>query len=285
MTFGQRFARVVTDIVVRRPALVAALPPAAALAVRQARAGRGTTMRGPTRSRRSRRRSTGSSRRRGASSTSARAPARSRASSRARFRRRRSSAPTSSAQMIDEARRLTRLAARHATRSPTRRSFRSRTASFDLVTLGNMIPFFDELARVRRTGRARAHRLLGRRRRRRSTCRPSACAPSWSRRGFRGICGAFGRARDVSLLAVEELTCEHTERSRSGCTVLDVPSRGGEIRPALCSAREAPAPARPAPRAVLHAAARAACRRRPRAAASRSSTSAAATPTCRRRRT
>ena len=65
--------------------------------------------------------------------------------------------------MIEEARRKVPTDSRvvSASRSPMRRGFRFATARFDLVTLMNMIPFFDELARVTAPGRRRAVFVLG----------------------------------------------------------------------------------------------------------------------------
>ena len=162
-----------------------------------------------------------------------------------------------SERMIDEARRLSdsprvRFQVADAEKLPF------PDGSFDLVTLGNMIPFFGRARARHRAGRAGARRLLGR-------CRDAdlraAGAPAhWTgARGIQGNCGAFCRTW-IGRRRHEELTSGHTERSRSGRTVLDVPSRGGAIRPillAVCSCRdEAAAPARPAPGAVLHAAPR-----------------------------
>ena len=56
--------------------------------------------------------------------------------------------------------------------------------AFDLVTLNNMIPFFDELARVTAPRRARRDRLQHGPERRRSGCRSSAFATSSQRRSF-----------------------------------------------------------------------------------------------------
>ena len=59
----------------------------------------------------------------------------------------------------------------------------SRTGSFDLVLLANMIPFFDELARVVAPGRASSCRSPPARRRR-SGCRRSGCAEELGAHGF-----------------------------------------------------------------------------------------------------
>ena len=54
--------------------------------------------------------------------------------------------------MVAEAERKRRGSRPRRSRSATRRRCRSPTASFDLVVLVNMIPFFDELARVTAPG-------------------------------------------------------------------------------------------------------------------------------------
>jgi hypothetical protein len=82
-----------------------------------------------------------------ACSISARARARLRASSPSGFRRRRSSASTWRPQMIEEARRVTD-SPRITYQVADAQKLPFADGAFDLVTLGNMIPFFDELARV-----------------------------------------------------------------------------------------------------------------------------------------
>ena len=132
--------------------------------------------------------------------------------------------------MVDEARRLT-----ESTRVTYRVADAERLpfddASFDLVTLNNMIPFFDELARVIApdghlvvafTGGVRHADLRA----------AGTAAPRARQAGIRRICGGFCRTRDCASRP-KALMSTHPERSRSGSTVLDVPSRGGVIRPVL----------------------------------------------------
>ena len=132
-----------------------------------------------------------------------------------------------SERMLDEARGSpTPRASRIGRRTPERLPFDA--ASFDLVTLSNMIPFFDELARVSR--RADISSSLTGGSERRSTCR-RPFARRADRRGFAEF-AELSAGRGTALLARRVNLYEHgtfTER----CTVLDVPSRGGVIRPAL----------------------------------------------------
>ena len=106
---------------------------------------------GPTRLRRSRRALRLVARAAGACSTSERAPAPPPSRSRGASRRPRSSASTWRRRMLAKARANTppELAGRvRFEPADARARCRSRTAPFDLVVLANMIPFFDELARV-----------------------------------------------------------------------------------------------------------------------------------------
>ena len=102
--------------------------------------------------------------------------------------------------------------------------------AFDLVTLGNMIPFFDELARVVDARRAMCCSRSPAGPGRRSTSPPERLRAELAR-GFAEFAElSAGEGR----LSRRRVNVRHTERSRSGSTVLDVPSRGGVIRPVLC---------------------------------------------------
>ena len=137
-----------------------------------------------------------------------------------------------SERMIAEARRLT-----DSTRSryevADARQLPFEDGAFELVTLGNMIPFFDELARVVASGGHVSIAYSG-----------GAGTPIYvPTERFRAELGrrSFAEFAELSggpgtALSRKELISMYTERSRSGHTVLNVPSRGGEIRPALCSA-------------------------------------------------
>ena len=150
-------------------------------------------------------------------SISARAPARARSGSSSASRKRTSSAPTSPRRCSSARGRRSRP---RASSGRTPRDLPFADESFDLVTHANMIPFFDELARVVRPGRLGSVRLLGRGRdadlRAARTPARRARAPR-----FRRLCGLRRRQREVSARA-EALGSMAQRRSRRGSTGPDV---------------------------------------------------------------
>ena len=199
MTAGQRFARLVTDDRRPRAGAVAGLPRPHAAELRPARAGVGRDARQPGAApARSPPRSTRCRRRPSARSTSAPGPARVARLAAERW-------PAAEVTGVDVSRGDGRGG---ATCSTTASATRSADASalpfpdgaFDLVTLNNMIPFFDELARVVAPGGHVAIAL-----------RSAPATPIWvplervrdelEQRGFAARCGLLGRPASRSLPA------------------------------------------------------------------------------------